>query len=69
MRCTRPSAHSVILCVTGIRSLVGRNTGRYRFLKAEVALRTDDLEKAHVASQRIEKVIRGQVPHVEWVLV
>ena len=55
--------------VTEVRSLVGRNTGRYRFLEAEVALRTDDLKKAHVASERIEKAIRDQVPHVERVLL
>lgn len=55
--------------VTEVRSLVGRNTGRYRFLEAEVALRTDDLEKAHAASERIEKAIRDQVPHVERVLL
>ncbi len=55
--------------VTGIRSLVGRNAGRYRFIEAEVALRVDDLEKAHAVSQRIERTIRQQVPHVERVLL
>jgi cation diffusion facilitator family transporter len=55
--------------VTEVRSLVGRNTGRYRFLEAEVALRTDDLAKGHAASERIEKAIRDQVPHVERVLL
>jgi cation diffusion facilitator family transporter len=55
--------------VTEVRSLVGRNTGRYRFLEAEVALRTDDLAKGHAASERIEKAIRDQVPHVERILL
>jgi cation diffusion facilitator family transporter len=55
--------------VTEIRSLVGRNAGRYRFLEADVALRVDDLEKAHNASQRIEEAIRAQVPHVERVRI
>jgi cation diffusion facilitator family transporter len=55
--------------VTEIRSLVGRNAGRYRFLEADVALRVDDLEKAHTVSQRIERTIREQVPHVERVLL
>lgn len=53
--------------VTEVRSLAGRNAGRYRFLEAEVELRVDDLEKAHAASQRIEKAIRTQVPYVERV--
>jgi predicted Fe-Mo cluster-binding NifX family protein len=55
--------------VTELRSLVGRNAGRYRFLEAEVALRVDDLEKAHAVSRRIEGAIRSQVPHVERVLI
>jgi cation diffusion facilitator family transporter len=55
--------------VTEVRSLAGRNAGRYRFLEIDVALRVDDLEKAHMASQRLEKAIREQVPHVERVLI
>jgi cation diffusion facilitator family transporter len=55
--------------VTEIRSLAGRNAGRYRFLEADAALRVDDLEKAHNASRRIEEAIRSQVPHVERVRI
>jgi cation diffusion facilitator family transporter len=55
--------------VTETRSLAGRNAGRYRFLEAEVALRVGDLKKAHAVSERIEKAIRAQVPHVERVLL
>ena len=55
--------------VTEIRSLVGRNAGRYRFLEADVVLRVDDLEKAHNVSSRIEETIRAQVPHVERVRI
>jgi predicted Fe-Mo cluster-binding NifX family protein len=55
--------------VTEIRSLVGRNAGRYRFLEADVALRVDDLEKAHAISHRVEEAIRSQVPHVERVRI
>jgi cation diffusion facilitator family transporter len=55
--------------VSEVRSLVGRNAGRYRFLEAEVVLRVDDLKKAHAVSERLEKAIRAQVPHVERVLL
>jgi cation diffusion facilitator family transporter len=55
--------------VTEVRSLVGRSAGRYRFLETDVALRVDDLAKAHAASQRLEAAIRAQIPHVERVLV
>jgi cation diffusion facilitator family transporter len=52
-----------------IKSLTGRNSGRYRFIEAEVMLRGDDLKKAHNVSQRIEQAIRAEVPHVERVLI
>ncbi len=55
--------------VTKLRSLAGRNAGRYRFLEAEVALRVDNLEKAHNVSRRIEEAIRAHVPHVERVRI
>lgn len=55
--------------VTEIRSLAGRNAGRYRFLEADVALRVDDLEKTLNISRRIEETIRTQVPHVERVRI
>jgi predicted Fe-Mo cluster-binding NifX family protein len=55
--------------VVEVRSLVGRNAGRYRFLEVDVTLRVDDLEKAHAVGQRIERAIREQVPHLERVLV
>jgi cation diffusion facilitator family transporter len=54
---------------TQIKTLTGRNSGRYRFLEAEVALRSDDLKKAHAVSQRIEQAIRAEVPHLERVLI
>ncbi len=55
--------------VTEMRSLAGRNAGRFRFLEAAVVLRVDDLEKAHAISRRIEEAIRAQVPHVERVRI
>ncbi len=55
--------------VTEVRWVVGRNAGRYRFLEADLALRVEDLEKAHAVSQRLERAIREQVPHVERVLI
>ncbi|MGD8473749.1 MAG: cation diffusion facilitator family transporter [Anaerolineae bacterium] len=55
--------------VAQVRSLVGRNAGRYRFLEVDVALRVDDLERAHAVSERLKRTIREQVPHVERVLV
>ena len=55
--------------IVQIKTLTGRNSGRSRFLEAEVTLLTDDLKKAHAVSQRIENAIRAEVPHVERVLI
>ena len=52
-----------------INSLTGRNSGRYRFLEAEITFRITDLKKAHDVSLRIEKAIRDKVPYVERVLI
>lgn len=55
--------------VTEVRSLRGRNAGRFRFLELDVALRVDELEKAHGVSQRIEAALRDQVPHLDRVVI
>ena len=55
--------------VVGINALTGRNAGRYRFIEAEIALRTHDLEKAHATGVRLEAAVREQVPHVDRVLI
>ena len=55
--------------VAQVTGLTGRNSGRYRFLEADVALRVGDLAKAHIVSLRIEQAIRERVPHVERALI
>jgi cation diffusion facilitator family transporter len=52
-----------------VKTLTGRNSGRYRFLEAEVVLRVGSLKKAHAVSQRIELAIRSGVPYIERVLI
>jgi len=55
--------------VAEVKWVTGRNSGRFRFIEAEIALRFRDLEKAHAATQRIEKNISQAVPHVDRVLI
>jgi len=69
---TLEEAQALILkepLVTRVKSLVGRNAGRFRFIQTDVVVRTQDLQKAHQASERIEKRIRDELAHVERVLV
>lgn len=55
--------------VTQVNSLTGRNAGRFRFLQANIVVRTDNLNRAHDISERIEANIRKKVPHVERVVI
>jgi cation diffusion facilitator family transporter len=63
---------SVILShpqVTSIHSLRGRNSGRFKFIEADIGLRVRELERAHHVSQQIEAEISKSVPNVDRVLI
>ena len=55
--------------VVQVKSLVGRNAGRFRFLQTSIIVRTVDLQKAHQVSQDLEEDIRRKVPHLERVMI
>jgi cation diffusion facilitator family transporter len=50
-------------------SVVGRNSGRYRFIQADIEVRTSDLEKAHRLSEDLERAIKEGVGNVERVVI
>jgi cation diffusion facilitator family transporter len=51
--------------VVKVRKVLGRNSGRYVFVEAEITLRTTSLERAHQISERIEREIIKKVPNVD----
>jgi len=55
--------------VVAVDSVIGRSAGRFRFLQAQVSLRTEDFQKAHQVSEKLETNIRKRIPHVERVLI
>ena len=55
--------------VEQIKSLRGRNSGRYRFLEAELCLQVTDLERAHELAEAIEREVKAEVPFVESLLI
>ena len=55
--------------VSEIKSLIGRNAGRFLFIQATITLKTEHLERAQQVSENIEMKIRGQVTHVEKVII
>lgn len=55
--------------VVEVKSVVGRNSGRYVFLQADVLLRTTDLERAHRLSEELERAIQREITNVERVII
>jgi cation diffusion facilitator family transporter len=55
--------------VSKINALTGRNSGRFKFIEADLALKVRELEKAHFVASRIEKHIKSRVPHVDHILI
>lgn len=55
--------------VSGINALTGRNSGRFKFIEADLALRVRELEKAHFVVNQIENRIKARVPHVDHILI
>ena len=55
--------------VSTVKEVIARNSGRYLFVEATVTLRVKDLKRAHLASQRIEGKIRGEIPNVDRVVI
>jgi len=55
--------------VEKIKGLWGRNSGRYKFIEADLTLNVRDLERAHVITDKIAERIREKIPHVDHVLI
>jgi len=50
--------------VSKINALTGRNSRRFKFIEADLALKVRELEKAHFVANQIENRIKSRVPHV-----
>jgi len=55
--------------VSAINGLTGRNSGRFKFIEADLALKVRELEKAHFVADQIENRIKFRVPHVDHILI
>ena len=55
--------------VVEIQNLMGRNSGRYKFIEASIVLKTHDLDKANFIAHRIETLIKRQIKNVDRVLI
>ena len=69
---TLDKVKSIILSEKGVvevKNLLGRNSGRYRFIEAEIVVRENQLEKAHKLAERIENRIKSEVENVDHILI
>jgi cation diffusion facilitator family transporter len=69
---TRDRIRSLILeepAVSNLLEVTARNSGRYLFVEASLALRIKDLKRAYLTSSHIEEKIRREVPNVDRVLI
>jgi cation diffusion facilitator family transporter len=55
--------------VLEVHSLMGRNSGPYRFVEAHVVLDVHDLDHAHQVSYRLEEAVHEVAPNVDRVLI
>lgn len=55
--------------VMEIQHLMGRNSGRYKFIEADIVLKTHDLDRAYYIASRIEANIKRQIKNVDRVLI
>ena len=55
--------------VADVTRLLGRNAGRFRFIQAVIEVRTEDLQKAHNITERIEEKIMERIKNVERVVI
>jgi cation diffusion facilitator family transporter len=55
--------------VSTINALTGRNSGKFKFIEADLALKVRELEKAHFVANQIENRIRSKVPYVDHILI
>ena len=55
--------------VISINAILGRNSGPFKFIEADIVVKAESLEKAHFVSSKIEKEIKQNISHVDHILI
>ena len=55
--------------VVEIKKLTGRNSGRFKFIEANIVIKTHDLDKAHLIADKIENQIKKELSNIDHVLI
>jgi cation diffusion facilitator family transporter len=55
--------------VIEIKTLKGRNSGQFKFIEANIILKTHDFDKAHFIADQIESHIKKEIRHINQVII
>jgi cation diffusion facilitator family transporter len=55
--------------VAELKTLTGRNSGRFKFIEAGIVLKTHNLDKAHFIADKIESRIKDEIKYIDQVLI
>ncbi|MDD4370777.1 MAG: cation diffusion facilitator family transporter [Anaerostipes sp.] len=55
--------------VVEIKKLTGRNSGRFKFIEANIVIKTHNLDKAHLIADKIENQIKQELCNIDHVLI
>lgn len=55
--------------VVELKTLTGRNSGRFKFIEANIVLNTNNLDHAHFVSDKIERLIKDEIKNIDQVLI
>ena len=55
--------------VVELKTLTGRNSGRFKFIEASIVLKTHDLDKAYFIANKIEKDIQAEIKNIDKILI
>ncbi|NPA45341.1 MAG: cation transporter [Chlorobi bacterium] len=55
--------------VEEVKLITGRNSGSFKFVQLNLALKVETLDEAHELSHKIEKKIKDKIPFVEKVVI
>ncbi len=52
-----------------VNSVTGRSSGSFKFIEADVTVKTNDLEKAHRAVHEVEALVKREIPFIEKLVI
>lgn len=55
--------------VIELKALTGRNSGRFKFIEANIIIKTHNLDKAHFIADKIESQIKDEIKNIDQVLI